>query len=112
MAFDEIVWSEDLRNATAASRDAARRARLRLERHGQPIDQLLACATEGEDGTSLPGCVKTYVPQPLGPWGIVYLIARDRDDKLCLDHLAFGLRHPPTDRRASVYQLAHQRLNR
>jgi hypothetical protein len=43
--------------------------------------------------------------------GLVYLIARDTEGRLRLDHLGFGLRHPPVGgRRASVYQIAHRRL--
>jgi hypothetical protein len=111
VAFDENAWSEDLRNATDAGRKAATQRRARLERYGQPIDELLRCRDEARDGTSLPGCVKTYVPSPNGPWGIVYLIACDETGRLSLDHLAFGLRHPPTGRRASVYEVADRRLN-
>jgi hypothetical protein len=111
VAFDEIAWNEDLRSATASGRESARQIRRRIEGRGQPIDELLACDEDGRDGTRLAGCVKTYVPQPLGPWGLVYLIARDTEGRLRLDHLAFGLRHPPVGRRASVYQIAHQRLH-
>ena len=43
---------------------------------------------------------------------LVYLIARDTEGRFRLDHLAFGVRHPPTSgRRASVYQIAHRRLH-
>ncbi len=111
VAFDEAAWSEDMRNATDAAREIAARRRAQLERDGQPIDELRACDSEGSDRTSLPGCVKVYIPPPYGPWGLVYLIARDDDGRLRLDHLAFGLRHPPRARRASVYQVAHERLN-
>ena len=113
MAFDEIAWSEDLRNATASGRDAARQVRRKLESRGQPVAELLACDDEGRDGTRLGGCAKTYFPQPIGPWGLVYLIARDTEGRFRLDHLAFGLRHPPASgKRASVYQVAHRRLHR
>jgi hypothetical protein len=111
VAFDENAWNEDLRNATDAGHTAATQRRAQLERAGQPVDQLLGCKDEARDGTSLPGCVKTYVPWPDGPWGIVYLIARDGTGRVSLDHLAFGLRHPPRGRRASVYKIAHRRLN-
>lgn len=111
VAFDESAWGEDLRNATDAGRTAAAQRRARLERDGQPIDELLGCIDEARDGTGLPGCVKTYVPWPDGPWGIVYLVARDEAGRLSLDHLAFGLRHPPAGRRSSVYQIADRRLN-
>lgn len=111
VVFDETAWSEDLRNATDAARAIATRTRRRLEREGQPIDALLLCDAEGSDGTSLPGCAKTYIPPPSGRWGLVYLIARNESDRLRLDHVAFGLRHPPRGRRRSVYQIAHRRLH-
>lgn len=111
VAFDENAWSEDLRNATDAGRTAAANRRARLEQDGQLVAELLGCKDEARDGTSLGGCVKTYVLWPDGPWGIVYLIARDETGRLSLDHLAFGLRHPPAGRRASVYEIAHRRLN-
>ena len=110
VVFDETAWSEDLRNATDVARAIATRTRRRLEREGQPIDALLACDAEASDGTSLPGCVKAYIPPPAGRWGLVYLIARNQSGRLRLDHVAFGVRHPPRGRRASVYQIAHQRL--
>jgi hypothetical protein len=111
VAFNEEAWSEDLLGATDAARTTAARLRARLERDGQAVTELLACSEEGRDGTSLPGCVKTYVSWPDGPWGIVYLIACDESGRLSLDHLAFGLRHPPPGHRASVYKRAHWRLN-
>jgi hypothetical protein len=87
--------------------------RAALERDGQPISELRKCQAEGPQ-TSLPGCVKAYVPAPAGAWGLVFLIARDPvSGALVLDHLAFGPRHPPTNsRRPSVYQIAHARLHR
>jgi hypothetical protein len=83
-----------------------------VQRDGQAIDELLACEAEARDGTSLPGCVKTRVPWPDGPWGIVYLIARDpQSSRLSLDCLAFGVRHHPKIAHAlNVYELASRRL--
>ena len=46
MAFDEIAWSEDLRNATASGRDAARQVRRKLENRGQPVAEMMACDDE------------------------------------------------------------------
>ncbi len=113
VGFDEVVWSEDLRNSTDAGRTAATNKRATLERDGQPIDELLACDEEAQDGTSLPGCVKTYVPWPEGKWGIVYLIARDpKTTRLSLDVLSFGVRHHPSKSHApTVYGLAHRRMH-
>jgi hypothetical protein len=61
---------------------------------------------------SLPGCVKVYVPPPGGPLGLVYRLAKNKDGRLCLDHLAFGVRHhPPGSAAESVYLVAHRRLH-
>ena len=62
-------------------------------------------------GSSLPGCVKVYLPPPAGKFGIVFEIDRQAGN-LVLAYLAFGVRHHPLDSDAlTVYQLAHQRLN-
>ena len=111
VAFDEAAWEDDMKGAAAAARKAADETRERLERDGQPVDDLLACDSNGADGTDLSGCVKAYIPPPVGPWGIVYLIAKDNKGRLYLDCLAFGERHPPVGRRSSVYQVAHNRLH-
>ena len=72
----------------------------------------MACDEDARDGTSLPGCVKVYLPPPAGPLGLVYQIARNKQGRLYLDHLAFGVRHhPPGSRAETVYQLAHRRLH-
>jgi len=114
VAFSALAWDDDLRHLSAAGRRVAVTARARLEREGQPLDGLRACDVDARDGTSLPGCVKAYIPPPLGDWGIVYKIARDpTDGRLFLDHLAFGRRHPGAGRRTgpSVYEVADRRLH-
>ena len=56
--------------------------------------------------------MKTRVPCPDGPRGIVYLIAREQTGALSLDVLAFGVRHHPKESHAlTVYQIAHDRLH-
>jgi hypothetical protein len=82
-----------------------------LERDGAPIEQLRACHAEGRDGTRLGGCLKLDVPPTAGPWGLVFRFAFDEDGSF-LAVLAFGLRHPTTGRRTSVYQRADDRLHR
>lgn len=111
VTFDEAAWEDDLRGATPAARKAAEGTRTRLERDGQPVDDLLACDSDGADGTDLSGCAKANIPPPVGPWGLVYLIAKNKRGRLYLDCLAFGQRHPPLGRRSSVYQIAHNRLH-
>ena len=112
VAFDDLAWEEDLRKARGSTPRIARETRARLEREGQEVDALFACDEDARDGTSLPGCVKVYLPPPAGPLGVVYRIARNKQGRLYLDHLAFGVRHhPPGSRAETVYQLAHRRLH-
>lgn len=113
VAFDELAWQEDLRAANRSARRIATETRARLEREGQVIDALFACDTEARDGTSLPGCVKVYLPPPGGPLGLVYRLARNKQGRLCLDHLAFGVRHRPggKTKAPTVYEIAHRRLH-
>jgi hypothetical protein len=67
----------------------------------------------GGSAKGLPGCVKVYLPPPGGPLGIVYRLAKNKDGRLYLDHLAFGVRHhPPGSTAESVYRMAHQGLHR
>lgn len=112
VAFDELAWREDLRQSTGSAKRIGEETRSRLEREGQAIDALFACDGEARDGTSLPDCVKAYLPPPGGPLGLVFRLAKGKDGRLYLDHLAFGMRHlPPGARGETVYQLAHRRLN-
>lgn len=70
--FDEEAFAEDLAHATQAGRHVAEIGRARIERDGIPASELLACEPEARDGTRLGGCVKTYLPQPDGAWGMVF----------------------------------------
>lgn len=112
VAFDELAWQEDLRRVAGSAKRIGEETRSRLEREGQAVDALFACDEEARDGTSLPGCVKVYLPPPGGPLGIVFRIARSNDGRLYLDHIAFGVRHLPAGTRGeTVYRVAHRRLN-
>ncbi len=95
VAFDDLAWQDDLSKATGSARRIGEETRSRLEREGQAVNALFACDEDARDGTSLPGCVKVYVPPPGGPLGLVYRLAKGRDGRLYLDHLAFGVRHLP-----------------
>ena len=106
--FDEEALAEDLAHASASGREVGERAR--LERDGIAVSELRACAAEGRDGTRLAGCLKAYLPRPAGPWGMVF--TGDRDPTPVLVFLAFGVRHPRSPWRPSVYQVAHRRLHR
>ena len=77
VAFDELAWHEDLRQATGSAKRIGEETRSRLEREGQAVDTLFACDEEARDGTSLPGCVKVYLPPPGGPLGLVFRLARE-----------------------------------
>ena len=112
VAFDDLAWQEDLRALGKSVRRIATETRTRLEREGQAVDALFACDEEARDGTSLPGCVKVYIPPPGGPLGFVYRLAKNAEGRLYLDHLAFGVRHcPPGSHAKTVYEIAHRRLH-
>jgi hypothetical protein len=111
VVFDSDAITEDLAHATKAAREIGERAVRRLERDGITSEQLHACKAEERDGTHLPSCVKTYLPQPAGRCGMVLRLKVDEHGPF-LFCLAFGVRHPPRDsHRPSVYQVAHRRLH-
>jgi hypothetical protein len=110
--FDDTPFAEDLAHTSSAGQKAAEQKRAAVERAGQPRDELLGCSTEGRDGTSLPGCVKTYVPWPTGRWGMVFEFRFDEDHRPYLAFLAFGVRHHPLGSNArTVYEVAHHRIH-
>jgi hypothetical protein len=111
--FDEDALADDLSHATAAGRQIAAEARELLGRHGVPASLLTACEPEARDGTHLAGCVKLYLPDADGAWGMVFraafaLAGAGTPTLLCL---AFGVRHPAHAWQPSVYQVAHRRLH-
>jgi hypothetical protein len=69
------------------------------------------CHDEARDGTRLAGCVKTRVPWPDGPWGIVLVAVATENESVSLRAIAFGERHPSAPWRPSVYQVADRRLH-
>jgi len=109
--FDSEAFAEDLHHATAAGRAVGTRERGRLEREGVVATELFGCDPEPRDGTRLAGCVKTYLPQPDGGWGMVFSGDRDAHGGPILVVVAFGVRHPVQAWQPSVYQVAHRRLN-
>lgn len=66
---DRTWLKADLDNATAAGREALASSLAGFRKSGVPADRLKACDPDGRDGTKLRGCVKVYLPPPLGPWG-------------------------------------------
>jgi hypothetical protein len=107
------TWGQEVERYRkgASPRVAAERERRRLEREGIPILALARCSGEGEDGTSLDGLLKVYVP--IGdsapserPYGFVFIPTREG----VLALVAFGERHPAPGTR-SVYERAHKRLH-
>lgn len=107
--FDETAVAEDLANSGGA--DVLADTKQRYEHDGVPTDSLRACDAEARDGTSLPGCIKVYLPPPDGRFGMVLRLVGD-EQGLALAYVAFGARHqPPGSHAPTVYQVAHRRLN-
>ena len=109
--FDESILSIDQERLPAAAAEALRSLRTQTERHGGiPQERLKRCHGDARDGTDLAGCVKTYLPWPDGPWGVVFRAGEEPDRPFALYTIAFSVRHPEPGR-TSVYRLAHRRLH-
>jgi hypothetical protein len=110
--FDELAFSADLGHATPAGREVAHAARKRLEADGAAPGEFKRCDPDARDGTSLPNCLKTYLPGPDGRLRMIFEVLRDTaTGGLVLSYLAFGVAHPEHPWQPSVYQVAHQRLH-
>jgi hypothetical protein len=113
VGFDEDALAEDLKRLPASAEIALREFRKELRRDGGiPQFRLKACHDEGQDGTMLGGCVKTYVPWPDGRFGAVFVAVKHPNRPMALRAFAFGVRHHPRESNAeTVYKFAHRRLN-
>jgi len=111
VGFDEEALTEDLERLPASAEIALRQFRKELRRQrGIPRSRLMTCQAEGRDGTSLGGCVKTYIPWPDGRFGAVFVPAKHPNRPLALRAFAFGVRHqPPGSNAETVYEVAHRR---
>ena len=111
MVFDEHAIAEDLAHHPPVARHALDLLRRELDRDGGlPTSRLKRCETEGNDGTRLAGCLKTYVPWPTGRFGLVMILVAHASRTLALRAFAFGVRHP-AGLKPSVYKIADERLN-
>jgi hypothetical protein len=108
--FDDRLCDEDLAHATQAGQQVAVEARSRLERDGASARELAPCQAEHRQGTRLPNCVKTYLPEQGGRWRMIFEVTRD-SGQLVLAYLAFGVGHPEHAWQLSAYQVAHHRLH-
>ena len=109
--FAPAGFEEDVAGSNDAGATVAQAARREYERDGIPRSHLKPCDAEGRDGTNLAECVKSYLPQPDGKWGMVFK-AQIVDGLPRMDFLAFGMRHHPRESHArTVYEIAHRRLN-
>jgi hypothetical protein len=107
--LDDAAFAEDLRHNTPAARAAGELERRDTVKNGLDPLRLKRCEAVGRDGTKLPNCTKIYIPEPDGPWGIVFEL-RIEDGRPYLACLAFGTRHPTGPGKPSVYEVADRRL--
>lgn len=114
VGLDDDALEEDLAHLPASAEEALRGFHKDVRRlRGIPKSRLMACQAEGRDGTRLGGCVKTYIPWPHGRFGAVFVAVTHPNRPLALRVIAFGIRHHPRGSTApTVYEIAHQRLNR
>lgn len=112
VTFDDTALADDLAHTSAPGRVVALDARRQFGTHGIAAALLRPCSDEGRDGSRLPRCVKTYLPAPIGDWGMVFEVRVDADGRPFMHCLAFGRRHPLRVGQPSVYELAARRLDR
>jgi hypothetical protein len=109
--FDELAFEEDAGRLSPTGRSVIAQARDDFGRDGIPLERLRACQVEHDSGTSLPGCLKVYLPDSQGQWRMVFQIAIG-DAGAVLVYLAAGVGHQPRGARApDAYQIAHHRLH-
>ena len=111
VVFDEAAIAEDVAHTPPVARHALELLRRELDRDGGiPASRLKRCEAEGNDGTRLAGCLKTYVPWPTGQFGLVMVPVAHSSRPLALRAFAFGVRHPAA-LKPSVYKIADKRRN-
>lgn len=111
IVFDEVAITYDLRRLPDSARIALQTLRNRIHRDGGlPTTRLKKCTSEADDATQLPHCLKTYVPWEENKWGLVLIAVAHPQRPFALRAFAYGNRHP-SGMTASVYQIAHNRLN-
>ena len=111
VAFDELLWQEDLEREGDPGAQVARSYRERFELHGQRIDDLQQTRQDGP--VALPASAKVYLPDANGRWSMIFEFARDpQTGRHYLAYVAFGQRHPPSwSPKWTVYELAYYRLH-
>jgi hypothetical protein len=109
--FDDEAIATDLEHLSDAAGATLAQLRREIDRDGGlPKSRLKRCQAEGRDGTRLPRCVKTRVPWPDGPWGIVFRAVAHPARPFGLRSIAYGHRHPTGPGKLSVYEIASRRL--
>jgi hypothetical protein len=118
VAFGDEEWREEVegRAPNSPARIQAQKARRDIEA-GRARLAWKRCRSEGApDGTSLPGCVKLYVPLDRqgssdAPYGFVFRLQQEIVGRLSLNFVSFGDRHPDNPATRTVYERAHKRLH-
>lgn len=116
--FGPKEWTEEVERLAPNSpaRLQAQRARREIRSGRAPLAWRRCRAEGAPDGTSLPGCVKLYVPLARqgasnAPYGFVFRLQEEPEDGLSLNLVAFGERHPDNPATRTVYERAHKRLH-
>jgi hypothetical protein len=113
VGFDDDALADDLAHLSPDAEVAIHSFQKEVRRlGGVPRSHLMACQTEGRDGTRLGGCVKTYIPWQSGRFGAVFIAVTHPNRPMALRVIAFGVRHhPPGSTARTVYEVADRRLS-
>jgi hypothetical protein len=115
--FGSIEWREEVEryDRRSPARTQAQSARKRIEVGTSKLNWK-RCKRDGPGATKLPGCRKLYVPLDKdstseAPYGFVFQLIQKPDHSLAWNMIAFGERHPASERSRNVYERAHKRLH-
>lgn len=110
--IDEAIIEFDIQRLPKDSLVAFNNVRKDIKRNGGlDRSRLKPCDEDHRDGTQLVNCVKYYVPQPAGNYGLVLNVVSHPTLPWALGIVAYGRRHyPPESHRPNVYQVADLRL--
>lgn len=92
--FDTGALADDLARLSPPGQTALRHAHDRFKREGGHSIGCAPARTKHRAGTSLPGCLKVYLPDWDGDWRMIFQIATDEAGPL-LSYLACGVGHQP-----------------
>ncbi len=94
VTFDDAALAEDLAHTSAPDGSSRSTPAASSPPMGSRSPCCALAAMRAATEHVCPGCVKTYLPAPVGDWGMVFEGRLNDDGRPFMHCLAFGRRHP------------------